>query len=104
MKKKLALELDDLQIESFHTTAVSARRGTVNGQGTGYGYLSCVTCVHTCAGQATCDWGCIDHTHDSCGCLDTGYTDCEACTTYGYPGGGDACGGPIESEQCTPLC
>ena len=102
--KKLTLGLDDLQVESFPTTTVSARRGTVAGQETGYGAVTCVTCVHTCEGQATCDWVCLEQTFDSCGCLDTDYTDCDACTTYGYPGGGDACGGPIETSQCTSFC
>ncbi len=74
--KKLKLDLDDLEVESFQTTpdAGDSQEGTV------YGYLSfgpgntcdagctgntaCRVCTnHTLCGQNTCGAGCTDHTN-----------------------------------------
>jgi predicted RNA-binding Zn-ribbon protein involved in translation (DUF1610 family) len=46
--KKLALQLDDLQVDTFQTSAVSADRGTVVGNApTNMGNTCAVTC-RTC--------------------------------------------------------
>jgi len=65
--KKLALELDDLQVESFATLDAEEVRGTIGGQNepvyteTCDGAYTCSSCVDTC--QNTCPascWGTCD--------------------------------------------
>jgi hypothetical protein len=51
MKK---LKLDDLEVKSFSTTAVSTERGTVNGHSTGT------------SGSGSC-WSFTDCSYDECG-------------------------------------
>jgi hypothetical protein len=97
--KKLSLDIDTLQVESFLTTSHEPGRGTVQGRATGSPAESCLSCFWTCEAQMSCDSDCA--TNRSClatGCAETGYTACEACTTYGNPGGGDACMQTIESD------
>ena len=47
--KKLTLKLDDLRVETFQTSAESARRGTVLGHGpTAIGNTCDPSCPYTC--------------------------------------------------------
>lgn len=58
---KLRLQLDDLSVESFDTTAARGEKGTVFGE-----QCTCYT-VCTCPGCATCDATC-PQTCDDAGC------------------------------------
>ena len=98
--QKLSLKLDELQVESFDTTAVLRRRGTAYGYdsdtsqpcaGT-YGGNTCESTCHQidcgCTGyNGTCDVSCngtCEGQGDTCqqGCAT--YLDCP--TVYPYPG------------------
>ena len=69
--KKLSLRMDDLAVESFHTSVPAGRQGTVRGYGDStdcsYGspdYTVCdVTCGYPCveSGEctATCPWNTV---------------------------------------------
>ncbi|HEU0300896.1 MAG TPA: pinensin family lanthipeptide [Longimicrobium sp.] len=52
--KKLALNLDDLAVESFETVHGGDGRGTVHGHGDD-GTGSDPTCCRTCPGDPTCN-------------------------------------------------
>jgi hypothetical protein len=77
--RKMRLELDDLDVESFDTRPSEAGRGTVKGHATQYG--SCQgSCVQTCGGP-TCE--------SPCEVEPTMYLTCmESC---GWTGGGYVC-------------
>jgi hypothetical protein len=70
--RKLKLELDNLSVESFDTTATQKKKGTVFGeQCTCWTYCAqqtcpgCPTCDNTCAytcDDATCVYTCDDNT------------------------------------------
>lgn len=59
--KKLALKLDDLQVESFETDLVEAERGTVEAHATDgvCSGLQCTGVLKSCA--FTCDPSCETH-------------------------------------------
>lgn len=59
--KKLALTLDDLQVDSFHTSAVRKEEGTVFGE-----QCTCPTNC-TCPGCPTCDATCPNTCWETCG-------------------------------------
>lgn len=71
---KLKLDLDALQVETFHTREIDTARGTVDGHFVppdtatcgGSCVVSCAgSCVNTCAGN-TC-WGtCLDTCANTC--------------------------------------
>jgi hypothetical protein len=74
MRGKLTLNLNDLSVDSFDTTATEKARGTVFGeQCTCYTQCTCPGCP-TCANYATCDVSCADTCGDSCGGTCDGYT------------------------------
>lgn len=69
--RKLSLNLDEIQVESFATQSANAARGTVNAQ-QGRETWTC-----TAAGQFTCDHTCDDAT---CDCpAPTNYVSCVSC-------------------------
>lgn len=96
---KLKLTLESLAVETFDTTAVEKKKGTVYGeQCTCYTVCTCPGC-HTCdeTCPATCPWTCDDY---SCGGSCPGQDTCD-----------DTCGGNSycycfsEYETCRPrLC
>jgi hypothetical protein len=107
--KKLKLQLDELQVESFHTARAEAPRGTVQGNQptrlcTGYGCTDYVDC--------TIDFGCAPDTQDAscegtCGntCYDTCLVSCNgtcdgACFTVGYSCYDTNCCGSIADSAC----
>ena len=80
---KLKLQLDDLRVDSFDTTAAEKAKGTVFGeQCTCYTNCTCpgcpscdATCPNTCA--YTCD-------DDSCGYTCAAYDTCARTCNYNY--------------------
>lgn len=55
--RKIRLDIDELEVESFEPGSGDAARGTVRGHGTQYG--SCQgSCVYTCGGR-TCEAPCV---------------------------------------------
>jgi hypothetical protein len=97
MRNKLRLNLDQLTVDSFDTSAAAQEKGTVFGEQctcwTNCTCPGCPTCDNTACGQHTCDASCngtcdascngtCDASCDTCGwsCY---YTDC-ACGTNGY--------------------
>ena len=87
---KLKLSLDELQVDSFHATALADRRGTVPAHShTQYADESCFqscnggctddpSCYVACGSGATCNNTC----HNTCGCpANTDYTAC-GCETW----------------------
>ena len=78
---KLKLSLDDLQIDSFQTTAPEKPKGTVFGeQCTCYTQCTCPGCP-TCANYGTCDASCNGTCNASCNGTCGGYT-CEGSCGY----------------------
>ena len=75
--KKLKLQLDDLRIDSFDTTAVQKEKGTVVGEQYSY-YTNC-----TCPGLFTCDQSC----NGTCG------ASCQTC-------GDDTCFVSCQMSEC----
>lgn len=75
---KLKLRLDDLQVDTFHITAVQREKGTVFGeQCTCYTQCTCPgcpTCDASCNG--TCDASCNGTCDTNCGC-NSGVDTCE---------------------------
>ncbi|HEX6750920.1 MAG TPA: hypothetical protein VF092_26770 [Longimicrobium sp.] len=60
MKKKMKLQLDDLQVETFRTTPVDGEPGTVFGHVySRAGQFSCDAVYNTCA--ASCGTACESH-------------------------------------------
>lgn len=82
--KKLRLQLDDLRIDSFDTTAPQKAKGTVFGeQCTCYTNCTCPgcpTCYQSCNGScdASCNGSCGATCDGTCGatCEDTCYNTC----------------------------
>ncbi|HEY0016546.1 MAG TPA: hypothetical protein VGC13_09520 [Longimicrobium sp.] len=95
MRGKLTLNLEDLSVDSFDTTATQKPRGTVIGeQCTCYTQCTCPgcptcdqtcnSCDFTCAGATcprTCGYTCDDETCLGCG---TTYDSFRPCTTAMY--------------------
>lgn len=89
--KKLKLDLDDLQVESFHTTPGSARLdgGTVQG----YTGEQCIPTVEgpTCS---TCQgWTCDPSCNGTCGGASCDPTSCSTC-------GGATCDSTCNCATC----
>lgn len=64
--KKLALNVDELRVDSFDTASIPDVRGTVNGH-----YTIDTTCVQTCTTcqnscRGTCDWSCQGSCDNTC--------------------------------------
>jgi hypothetical protein len=90
---KLKLNLDELTVDSFDTSAKENKRGTVVGQQcTCWTYCAqqtcpgCPTCDATCAytcDDATCPQcpTCAQSCNGSCDCATYDYT-CQGCTAY----------------------
>jgi hypothetical protein len=83
MRSKLTLNVEDLSVDSFDTTAAAREKGTVFGeQCTCYTQCTCPgcpTCYASCNGTcgATCPATCYNTCDDNtCGCAGTDYTDC----------------------------
>jgi hypothetical protein len=83
---KLRLELDDLRIDSFDTTAPQKAKGTVFGE-----QCTCYTQC-TCPGCPTCDASCNGTCDASCNgtCASCGDS-CEVCETWDPSCGGNSC-------------
>lgn len=79
--KKLALELDELQVESFSTQEADEARGTVAGRNEPPYTESCGgTCVNTCVSCVnTCLNTCPNSCWDTC---NTCYATCDAWCTH----------------------
>jgi hypothetical protein len=72
MRRKLTLNLEQLTVDSFQTTTVEKRKGTVFGeQCTCYTNCTCPGCP-TCA--ATCPNTCANTCDDATCVCDTGYS------------------------------
>lgn len=94
--KKLRLNLDELEIESFATTAEAdaLEEGTVHGY-----HCTCncctdndPTCYNTCAGNATCHRTCVGN--NTCGqtaCYGTCYNTCNWGSCDGWETGDGNC-------------
>lgn len=72
--RKIRLDIDALQVDSFETRAPEAERGTVRGHATQYG--SCQgSCVQTCGGR-TCEPPCENEPTIYVTCVEScGWTD-----------------------------
>ena len=83
---KLKLRLDDLQVDTFQTTAVRKEKGTVFGE-----QCTCWTYCgqNTCPGCPTCDASCNGTCDASCN--GTCATNCNCTSDY------------CETEMCNPL-
>jgi hypothetical protein len=84
--KKMKLHLDDLTVDTFHTTPAERERGTVMGQQcTCYTVCTCPGCA-TCDGTCPADASCADTCWETCddlSCLATcGFTNCETKCNY----------------------
>jgi hypothetical protein len=66
--RKLKLEIDALQVETFQTSPAGAERGTVAGNATFLGTGGCWTCDYTRCVE-TCGESC-DNSLDYCTCAD----------------------------------
>jgi len=82
--QKLKLDLDELQVESFHTTSAGHRHeGTVFGQNHCTCYTQC-----TCPGCPTCDASCNGTCNGTCDASCNGTCNascngtCDYCTAY----------------------
>lgn len=123
MKKKLRLEMDGLQVESFETLeAVTSRIGTVRARGATE-YTQCYTqcyggCGGTqnwggCGGESDGAFGCggtegctNDPYNDNCHsyadqCPMTVYPSATCYGTCGAPGGESVCGAYVCTDGCT---
>ena len=91
--KKLALQLDDLTVESFDTTGEGARKGTVAGQESSQAGTWCGN---------TCDTTCYA---DLCDCTYGGpyNTTCDVNLTCGVVGSCQymTCEGPQDNSYCS---
>ena len=102
---KLKLNLDQLTVDSFDTSATAQKRGTVVGEEQCTCPSACDTAC-TCPGCDTCDWS--ECNQQSCAGSCAGstcdyYTQCYPCGTRGaytcdpsYTGGGGLC-------DCCPM-
>ena len=95
MRAKLALNLEDLLVDSFNTTAPQKPRGTVFGeQCMCYTACTCPGCpsCNTCAGQQTCGDTCTDTCAHTCVHTCDDATCAAWCTDTNYGcGPGDSC-------------
>jgi hypothetical protein len=89
---KLRLRLDDLQVDTFHTTTVQKEKGTVFGeQCTCYTQCTCPgcpTCDASCNGtcDASCNGTCADTCDSTCGCGEETYdASCVSCLSCAKP-------------------
>jgi hypothetical protein len=100
--RKLSLDLDDLQVETFDTTASGSKRGTVVGQETTWGTCNSGACSEggTWCGN-TCDTTC---NADLCDCTYGGpyNTTCDVNLTCGVVGSCQhmTCEGPQDGSNC----
>ena len=101
MRAKLKLQLDELTVDSFPTTATEREKGTVFGeQCTCYTNCTCPgcpTCDATCA--ATCPYTCDDNScGDTCNtCAASCYDSCVTCV-------GPRCGYTALQTNCNEIC
>ena len=104
MNRKLKLEA--IEVESFPTTPGPRVPGigTIHGHETGDGMVTCgvTQCADTC-GICSIETYSQDTRPECDGWSDSDYTACMACTTYGYPGGGDFCN-PTDAGTCLNYC
>ncbi len=93
--KKLRLELDQLAVESFDTSVIAARKGTVVAEEQCTCPSACHTYCDTCPGCPTCDesgcneascggscYPCESVDYYTCGATE-GYYSCDASATAG---------------------
>lgn len=80
MQRKLRLDIDTLEVESFTTANGTEERGTVHGRATAF----CNTVDHTCDGANTCGGLTCNRAMNSCA------LSCDACGTYKCGGEGDS--------------
>jgi hypothetical protein len=107
--KKLKLQLDDLQVDTFQTTAPERPKGTVFGeQCTCYTQCTCPGCP-TCANYGTCDASCNGTCDASCNgtceatCASCNYT-CEYTCDYAQCGGTETQATYRERERVCEFC
>jgi hypothetical protein len=103
---KLRMNLDQLTVESFDTSAPAGRRGTVFGEEqctcptaceTACTCPGCNTCDHTACNQESCNGTCGTTCGYGSGCYTCGAT--EGAYTCDY----SATGGGVGMCQCCPL-
>lgn len=85
MRKKLKLEIENVQVESFDTVPAEAGRGTVRGQITAAESCEVVTdCTCRTYCQCTGQWTCPDNPLGTCDGGSTCYGTCHtgACACY----------------------
>ncbi|HEY0016540.1 MAG TPA: hypothetical protein VGC13_09490 [Longimicrobium sp.] len=101
MRSKLTLNLDDLSVDSFDTTATQKAKGTVFGeQCTCYTNCTCPGCP-TC--DATCNYTCDDATCPNCPTCAASCNGTCNCPTGGYSCyDTDCC--PIENTCAYSAC
>jgi hypothetical protein len=105
MRTKLTLNLDQLTVDSFDTSAATQEKGTVFGeQCTCYTNCTCPgcpTCDHTACGQNTCQASCNGTCagQDSCDCGTNWHT----CAGYTCDGGWN-CGYTALQTNCDQIC
>jgi hypothetical protein len=91
--RKLTLDLDAIQVESFATSSPAPTRGTVDAR-QGRETFGC-----TAAGQPTCDFTCDDNT---CGCpAPSNYVTCISCAATCA---GTTCNGAATCATCMATC
>jgi hypothetical protein len=105
--KKLRLQLEDLQIDSFQTTPAEKPKGTVFGE-----QCTCYTQC-TCPGCPTCDASCNGTCDASCNgtcncsgatCDASCYGTCEWTCDYGQCGGTETQATAAGPHQACQLC
>jgi hypothetical protein len=100
--KKLRLHLEDLQIDSFHTTPAEKPKGTVFGE-----QCTCYTQC-TCPGCPTCDASCNGTCGGTCNASCNGTCDASCNGTCGTGdwtcGGPNTCAGSCNVSECTTQC
>ncbi len=109
--KKIKLNLDDLQVQSFDTTPVggAAARGTVHGHGDTNQVGSCTCGGDTCAGGACLVFG-TDAATDCCGTGTAGggtFVTCETCAATCANTCANTCGASCNgtcAQTCAASC
>jgi hypothetical protein len=91
--RKLALNLEDLSVDSFDTTATQKPKGTVFGE-----QCTCYTNC-TCPGCPTCDRTCPNTCAYTCDDNTCAYT-CDDATCVGCTGGGTDAYSCYETNCC----
>lgn len=87
---KLRLQMDDLRVESFETTAAARAKGTVFGE-----QCTCYT-ECTCPGCPTCDATCGETCGNTC--------DASCAYTCAYTCDDVSCGGTCGGNSCYGTC